>query len=153
MFVDREIGWSGRGRYRKFTARIPNDGAHRTPGNYVVQKNFATSVIDEWLDDEGLFTQEEFNAIWFCAEMWRRLDQTAMGERQGSRSLYRISNIKRQFPWSEWSVFENVIRWNEPTGVHGSRISVIRASSLEAAKQIVKKVAGRIYDASFFGQA
>jgi hypothetical protein len=167
MYLDRQIGWDGRGRYRKATARIPNDGRHKEAGNFKVQINDATSVIDEWLNDDGLFTQDEFAAIWYCGEMWRRIGLTVRDRNEkarasglsdrrdyeAQRALNAIARIRKHFDRTDWNIFENVIRWNEPCGRPGSAIAMVPGSSIEAAKLIVKGIAREIYESGFFKKA
>ena len=162
--LTRHIGWDGRGKWKNSTARIPNDGQNKEPGAFRVRLNTAATVIDEWLNEEGLFTLEESRAIWTCHELWRKigaLDMRAVRENRcvtgvsvqndfrHSRALNKIHRMKQLFVRSEWEIFENVVRWGEPTGVPGSRFSVISAASITAAKEIVGSVAERLYESGF----
>lgn len=147
----RRDAWAeNRGHYRKTTAFIPADGQHQEAGNFKVLKNYAETVIDGWLDD-GEFPANEVRTISMLRDFWAIVDR--FNYRQGMRSfasnednghmsaLKRIGAKSKCVPQWKWQIFENVVRWGEPTGVPGSKIANVHPASIEAAKRIVGEVA------------
>lgn len=114
--------------------------------------NRAVTVIDDWIDD-GLFERRHIRVIEHARDLWRDIrrpthdyfdgydpeDRAESFEAERAKNLLR--RAKRLVHHEDWSVFENVVRWNEPLGVSGSRLYNPNAAALSAAKEIVRDVA------------
>lgn len=117
--------------------------------------NKTVTVIDGWIDDD-VFHRSHVRVIEYVRELWRDIqrprhpffDPYDPEERDDSFESERAKNLLRRcrnlVGSARWSIFENVVRWNEPTGVPGSRIAAVHPSSIIAAQDIVADVAADI---------
>lgn len=117
--------------------------------------NKTISVVDGWIDD-GAFHHREVYAIERIRDLWRvirrpthpNFDGYDPEDRQDGLDAERSKNLLRRcrnlVGLERWSIFENVVRWNEPTGIPGSRISTLTEESIWSAQDIVAAVAGEI---------
>lgn len=148
------------GRYRKTTVYVfPSDGSPES-GNFKVEKNYATSVIDDWLNqDEPIFEPHEVQMICLCKHLWdnlglidmrlynrghssygRLMTLSGRDDYKHMRALNRLSTMKKRVSSRDWSIFENVIRWDEPTGFPGSKYSSASAAALSRTQSVIKRV-------------
>lgn len=117
--------------------------------------NRAVTVIDDWID-AGVFHSREVRVIERARELWRDIkrprhpyfDPPDPDDLEDGPEAERAKNLLRRcralVGRERWYVFENVIRWNEPTGIPGSRIANIAPSSIAAAQEMLRNVAGEI---------
>jgi hypothetical protein len=150
----RDAYSESRKHYRNATAYIPNDGHHREPGNFKVLRNYAPTVIDGWFDErETEFTARDIRVISVCCDHWRALDEAAYERRTmrgfvPTKAFIRALKVMQarasRVPSWQWYVFENVVRWDEPVGIPGSKFASNSRASVSAAKQVVKEVARSI---------
>lgn len=129
-----------------------------SPGLELVEPmvvNKTISVVDGWIDD-GAFRHWEIYVIERIRDLWRvirrpthpHFDGYDPEDRQDGLDAERAKNLLRRcrnvVGLERWSIFENVIRWNEPTGVPGSRISALSQEAIWAAQDAVAIVAGDV---------
>lgn len=114
--------------------------------------NRAITVIDAWIDEDVFYrphirTIEQIRDLWRCIKRPTNVyfDSRDPEDRQDGPDAERAKNLlcccRRLVGHYRWNIFENVARWNEPTGVPGSRIANISMASVAAAQQIVIGVA------------
>jgi hypothetical protein len=143
------------GRYETLGTfyRVSIDGAgevrivHRT-----------VTIIDGWFDDDVFYrshirTIERVRGLWRCIKRPTHpyFDSHDPEDRQDGVDAERAKNVlrncRRLVGDYRWNIFENVARWNEPTGVPGSRIARVSPASIAAAQEIVRDVADDIWRA------
>lgn len=130
-----------------------------------------SSIAARWIDDENnafasgsvreadrLFPVPAQKFMADCLTLWARLPENSLsaqyGERTGasaangrdlrSDALTALSRYREMLgPYQKhyWPVFENVLRWNEPAGVAGSRFGNNPTQRIQSAKLIVSNVA------------
>jgi hypothetical protein len=117
--------------------------------------NKTVSVIDGWID-EGVFRHWEIYAIERVRDLWRvirRPTHPHFGgydpeDRQDGSDAERAKNLLRRcrnhVGLERWNIFENVVRWNEPTGIPGSRICSLRDEAIWSAQETIAAIAGDI---------
>ncbi len=117
--------------------------------------NRTVTVIDGWIDDD-VFHRPHVRVIEYCRDLWRDIrqprhpffDSPDLEDRADSFEAERAKNLLRRCQrlvgHARWSIFENVVRWNEPTGIPGSRVANISEASIVAAQDIVREVAADI---------
>lgn len=117
--------------------------------------NKTVTVIDGWIDAD-VFSRGEVWAIEYARDLWRDIrfprhpyfDPPDLEDRNDSFESERAKNLlrrcRRLVGDSRWYIFENVIRWNEPTGIPGSRIATVSEQSIIAAQEIVGAVANEV---------
>jgi hypothetical protein len=128
-------------------------------GRSPAMRNRGGSSLDRW-EAKDLLSETQLAAIAHMQRLWRLVDagqrtttnwnQTIFGtggeghflEVQARADLHRI---REGFPPAYWDVFENVVRFDEPAGTAGSRLSSVRRSGVEAARLIVSLIADTIY--------
>lgn len=120
--------------------------------------NRAVTIIDDWIDDD-VFERRHTKVIEAARDLWRDIrrprhpyfDPYDPDEHEDGADSERAKNLLRRCRHFignyRWNIFENVIRWNEPTGVPGSRIANVRSSAIIGAQNIVRDVAEQIYRA------
>jgi hypothetical protein len=126
--------------------------------------NRSVSTVDKWLFDGGPgFEAPEAAAIAHVRRLWKvvgsgsrltgRYDPSALIRSTGSRvadqeayrsALLTLGAYQEQFPARIWEAFENVVRWDEPAGVAGSRMANHPAERRAHAKASVGFVASKI---------
>jgi hypothetical protein len=116
------------------------------------------TILDGWFDDD-VFYRSHVRTIERIRDLWRRIkrpthpyfDSHDPEDRQDGPDAERAKNVlrncRRLVGNYRWNIFENVARWNEPTGVPGSRIARVSAASVRAAQMIVREVADDIWRA------
>lgn len=137
-------------RYQNTSVYLPmSDNDNDEWGHFRVSRNIDHNVIDRWFsEDEGFWLSQHIKAIAACSDMWDRCYRPHSAEgggRHHSRSLSALASFKARVPRYAWEIFENVCRWDEPTGVPGSRYSTVKSSHVRAAKHIVRYVAEEIF--------
>lgn len=117
--------------------------------------NRSVTVIDGWIDDD-VFHRPQVRVIEYCRDLWRDIrqprhpffDSPDLEDRNDSFESERAKNLLRRCHRlvgnQRWNVFENVVRWNEPTGIPGSRVARVSVNSVFAAQEIVRGVATEI---------
>jgi hypothetical protein len=117
--------------------------------------NRAVTVVDGWIDDD-IFDRRHIRVIEYARDLWRDIrrpchplfDPPDLEDRDDSFDSDRAKNLLRRcrsvVGRGRWYIFENVIRWNEPTGIPGSRIASVSHASVEAAQQVIREVAEEI---------
>lgn len=128
------------GDYERQNSRITNHGG--TP-------------IARWIAS-GMLTRSQQAAILHCITLWQaisssgklvaNLDRTVFGcpgdghpmEIEARSDLQRI---KGHFPAKWWDVFENVVRFDEPAGVAGSKLTDNKEHQVAVARTTVQFVA------------
>jgi hypothetical protein len=142
-----------------FAARHGDYARDGRAGKSPVMRNRGGSSVDRW-EAKGLLSETQLAAIahmqrlWRIAEAGQRLamnwTQTIRGcsgdgnfaEIQARADIHRI---RSGFPQAYWDVFENVVRFDEPAGIAGSRLANVSRSAVEAAKLVVCLIADTIY--------
>ena len=143
----------------EFAARHGNYGRDGRAGKSAIMRNRGGTAVDRW-EANGLMSETQLASIAHMQRLWRlvdsgprlvtNLDQTIFGS-AGDGNLAEIearSDVNRigsGFPAPYWNVFENVVRFDEPAGTAGSRLSNFSRSSAEAARLIVCLIADTIY--------
>lgn len=113
--------------------------------------NHAVTPFDLWLSDPDTpFLRRHVRVIEHARDLWRSIDRPTnetFVQRDGRDGLIpeRAKNIlrrcRRLVDLSDWHIFENVIRWNEPFGILGSRLMSHSPQKEAAALQTVLAVA------------
>jgi hypothetical protein len=117
--------------------------------------NRAVTVIDDWIDSD-VFLGRQVRVIEKARDLWRSVkrprhpyfdppdpdDLEDSFESERAKSL--LHRCRRLVGNERWNIFENIVRWNEPTGVPGSRIANINERSMLAAQMVVRDVADEI---------
>lgn len=127
-----------------------------------VHINRGGTPVMRWITEDKL-TDNQQRAIGHCYYLWRlagtEKSVTAQyGERipgSGNSELYAantleaeqdLKRIKDYIPRTYWDVFENVVRWDEPAGIAGSKLGFGSRSACDRAHQIVCFVADIIFE-------
>lgn len=117
--------------------------------------NRSVTVIDDWIDGD-IFHRPHIRVIEYCRDLWRDIryprhplfDSPDLEDRNDSfeseRAKALLRRCRRLVGDYRWNIFENVIRWNEPTGVPGSRVATLNVASIVAAQDVVRFVANEI---------
>jgi hypothetical protein len=78
----------------------------------------------------------------------RPLPPEHVEDRQDGSDAERAKNLLRRcrnhVGLERWNIFENVVRWNEPTGIPGSRICSLRDEAIWSAQETIAAIAGDI---------
>ena len=143
----------GKGGYDRLA--LPNpEGGNRAA---LVHINRGGTPVMRWIEDGRLSATQE-RAIWFCLYLWRvcgletrttanygeRIPGYADSEARASNEVearHTLHRIRSYFPVQWWDVFENVVRFNEPAGVAGSRLGFGTRSASDRAHTTVCFVA------------
>lgn len=117
--------------------------------------NRTHTVIDGWIDEE-IFERSHIRVIERARDLWRDIkrptldyfdsydpddDSESFDSERAKCLLKRCRNLVGE---PRWRIFENVLRWNEPCGVPGSRLMTPCPESIGATKEIVIGVAEEI---------
>lgn len=117
--------------------------------------NRAVTVIDDWID-AGVFYGYQVRVIERTRDLWRDIrpprhplfDRPDLEDRDDSLEAARaqalLTRCRRLVGNSRWEVFENVVRWNELTGVPGSKIARPSEASIVAAQRLVRGVTAEL---------
>lgn len=120
--------------------------------------NKTVTVIDGWID-EDIFGRHHIRVIEYARDLWRDIkrpthphfDSYDPEDREDGVEAERAKNLlmrcRRLVGRIDWSIFENVIRWNEPIGIPGSRYAAVTQRHTAAAQEVVASVADRIVKA------
>jgi hypothetical protein len=114
------------------------------------------TIIDGWIDEDVFYrshvrTIERIRDLWRCVKRPTHpyFDSHDPEDRQDGFDAERAKNLlcsyRRLVGRDRWNIFENVVRWNEPTGVPGSHLFRPRDASLAAAQAIVRGVVEEIW--------
>jgi hypothetical protein len=136
-------------------------GKRQSMVRLLVNRNVST--VDKWLFEGGPgFESPEAASIDHVRGLWRivgngarvigRYDPSGV---RGSAvrpekdetylsALLTLGEYQKQFPARIWEAFENVVRWDEPAGVAGSRMANHPAERRAHAKACVGFVASKI---------
>lgn len=148
----------GKGGYDRLAMPNP-DGGNRAA---LVHINRGGTPVMRWIED-GKLTENQQRAIAHCLYLWRMAGVTQRTTANyGDRipgygdSEVRVSNevearddlhrIRDYIPITYWSVFENVVRFDEPAGVAGSRLGFGTRSACDRAHTTVCFVADIIFE-------
>jgi len=136
-------------RYRTRSVSVPWSSNDNPGGNFRVSVNIDHKVIDGWLhDNDGFFEAQHIKVFAHCADLWNNCPGPRQFEHGGAAhtaALRTLADFKGKVPRYAWEIFENVCRWDEPTGIPGSRYSTARPSSVRAAKHVVRYVAEELF--------
>ena len=126
----------------------------------MVHRDRESTILQKWIrDGEQGFDEPACRFIADCQSLWRKTGNRSITARYGEhtapstgdaghtqqdalddlrywRSLLGGANMD-----AFWSVFENVVRWNEPAGVAGSSMANNPAQAIQSAKLITGMVA------------
>lgn len=121
-------------------------------------RRITTSTIDRW-KRQGLLSERQMVAINHCQGLWDRMGgshglvmdldkisglQGGLGTAQ-QEAFTMIAEYERRFNMPEyWACFENVVRWDEPGGVAGSRFAADRGRASQSAVMCVRFVADKV---------
>lgn len=115
-----------------------------------------STVLEQWCKNGGIgFEEGARRAIVDCQLLWARMGEPRLIAHYGERTAKgtsvdrdtpqeaadEIHFRRKMFPPAYWSVFEAVVRHNEPAGVAGSRMATNRPQQIMAAKAVVGMVA------------
>ncbi|MDB5584338.1 MAG: hypothetical protein JWR80_9514 [Bradyrhizobium sp.] len=116
--------------------------------------NHAVTPFDLWLSDPDTpFEQRHVRVIEDARERWREIDrprnewkvsEDGLDGPASERAKNLLRRCKRVVPRLDWEVFENVIRWNEPYGIPGSRLMSCAHHKEAAALKTVLRVANEL---------
>lgn len=147
----------GKGGYDRLAMPNP-DGGNRAA---LVHINRGGTPVGRWIEEERL-SETQQRAIFHCIYLWRmcgletrttanygeRIPGYADSELRASNEIearHTLHRIKDYFPAQWWDVFENVVRFNEPAGVAGSRLGFGNRSASDRAHTTVCFVADIIH--------
>lgn len=118
-----------------------------------VLRNLYPNIVDRWLAEGGPgFEEPQRRAVEHVRSLWHRAgteqrlcaNYTGMsygagvGEGQTQQeALTELARYSRDLPRPYWETFENVVRWDEPAGVAGSRFAQNTAQQQAHAKACV----------------
>ncbi|MCA1653454.1 MAG: hypothetical protein LC656_04550 [Sphingomonadales bacterium] len=143
----------------EFAARHGDYARDSRAGKSSIMRNRGGTAIDRW-QANGLLSETQLASIAHMQRLWQivdagprlvaNLERTVFGcpgdgnfaEIEARDDINRISS---GFPAPYWNVFENVVRFDEPAGAAGSRLSNFSRSAAEAARLIVCLIADTIY--------
>ena len=125
----------------------------QVPGTVI---RLTQSTVDRW-QANGLLDERQMVAINHCVNLWLAAGSQSlvqdlnkvigapggMGTAQ-SEALATLADYKARIPSAYWSVFENVVRFDEPGGVAGSRFAKDTGRASAAALTVVKFIADLI---------
>lgn len=119
-------------------------------------RNRESTILERWIREGGPgFEHGAVRAIADCQTFWGRMGSPRVIAHYGERiaattsgngytqqeASDEIAFRKRMVPAKYWSVFEAVVRHNEPAGVAGSRLAKNTAQQIQSAKVVVGFVA------------
>lgn len=147
----------GKGGYDRLAMPNP-DGGNRAA---LVHINRGGTPVMRWIED-GKLSDTQQRAISHCLYLWRMagLEQrvtasygeriVGYGDSEGRASneieaRQDLHRIREYFPVQWWDVFENVVRFDEPAGVAGSRLGFGTRSACDRAHTTVCFVADVIH--------
>ena len=134
---------------------MPNpEGGNRAA---VVHINRGGTPVMRWIED-GRMSPSQERAIMHCLYLWRlcgleqrttanygeRIPGYADSEARSSNEIEAredLHRIRDYFPGHYWSIFENVVRFDEPAGIAGSKLGFGTRSASDRAHQVVCFVA------------
>lgn len=147
----------GKGGYNRIAMPNP-EGGNRAA---LVHINRGGTPLARWME-EGKLSDNQQRAIGLTLYLWDKCglrqritanygeripgyadaDRIASTEIEARSDLHRIQNY---IPSKYWDVYENVIRFDEPAGVAGSKLGYGSRSAFDRAHQIVCFVADIIH--------
>lgn len=119
-------------------------------------RNRESTILEQWFKNGGIgFEEGARRAIMDCQALWARMGEPRLIAHYGERmagsthgdgytqqeASDEMHFRRKMFPPAYWSVFEAVVRHNEPAGVAGSRLANNRPQQIAMAKAIVGMVA------------
>lgn len=120
--------------------------------------NRTLTPIDEWFYFEpDYWSRRQVRVIEHARDLWRDIGRPthphfdwkkAKGDGLTAERAKNLLRRAKHFVGNDdWNVFENVIRWNEPTGRRGSHLCKYRMTEVAAAKNTVRGVAQALGEA------
>lgn len=120
--------------------------------------NRTLTPIDEWFYfDADFWSRRQVRVIERARDLWRDVGRPThpyfdwRKHKGDGLTAERAKNLLRRAHRlvgdSDWRVFENVIRWNEPTGFRGSSLCRQSPQAIAAAKVTVRGVAQAVGEA------
>ena len=143
----------------EFAARHGDYARDGRSGRSAIMRNRGGTSVDRW-EAKGLLSETQLAAIAHMQRLWQIVDagpRLAMNWEQsifgcsGDGNLAEIQaredlqRIRSGFPSAYWDVFENVVRFDEPAGIAGSRLASVSRSAAEGARLVVCLIADTIY--------
>lgn len=125
-------------------------------------RNRRTSIVERWVKEGGPgFEPPAQRVIADCVRLWlcigsprlvanygERIPSSTHGEgwsqQEALDTLHHYKSLLNPYMRHYWTVFENVIRHNEPAGVAGSQFATNDAQRIQSAKVITGMVATHI---------
>lgn len=121
--------------------------------------NRAHTVFDKWVYmDAAFFERRHIRVVEHARDLWRAVSMppehylefgsagcAGLERSRDDEMAARASNLLRRARslvsgW-QWSMFENVVRWNEPYGFPGSNLYGDKPKREDMAKRVVRHVA------------
>lgn len=131
--------------YKERTVYIPPSESNDNAGYFRVSYNTDINLMDAWLLHDSDFDGLHVRVAHGCRSLWDRMPKPSafITETEGhshAKAAKTLAKIKRYVPRSDWLIFENAMRWNEPGGYPGSRYANPKKSSVDATKAVVRRV-------------
>ena len=142
-----------------FAARHGDYARDGRAGRSPAMRNRGGTSLDQW-EAKGLLSETQLAAIAHMQRLWRLVESGQRTTTNWSQTVFGVGGeghflevqarddlqrIRSGFPSTYWDVFENVLRFDEPAGTAGSRLSNVSRSAKEAARLIVCLIADTIY--------
>lgn len=141
------------GHYRETTVVDLSGALGGKKGMATVLRNLYPNIADRWLAESGPgFEEPQRRALEHCRSLWVRAGTegrltanygaTIMGSGRDddwtqNEALAQLGVFKDRLPQHTWDCFENVVRWEEPAGVAGSRFASNTPQAIAHAKASV----------------
>lgn len=134
-----------------------------TAQRVTVHINRGGTPLARWLNEPGKLTDNQQRAIAHCLHLWRmcgleqrttanygeRIPSSADSEARASNEIdarESLHRIKGYIPHAYFQIFENVIRFDEPAGIAGSRLGLGSRSACDRAHTVVCFVADIVFE-------
>lgn len=124
----------------------------------IAYKRRDVSIVDKWIRDGGIgFEEGACRVIADCRYFWAKIGEPRVTSNYGEKTSPstgsnitsaeardEIRHMSKGIPPAYWAVFENVVRFEEPAGVVGSRFYKTSGQAIASAKVITGFVASLI---------
>lgn len=132
-------------RYDEKTIYVPANDSGFGAGYFRVTENLDVNLMDAWLMHDSSFDGLHVRVAHGCRSLWDRMPKPTqfITEVEGyshAKAAKTLAELKRSVSRSDWTIFENAMRWNEPGGYPGSRYANPKQSNVTATKAIVRRV-------------